>query len=332
MEVQLNLRGLNEVRGLQHKFYEKIRAVLPEEAVSVVIDKLTNNTTLDLDISQQEWLECLKNTEVSLILDQLKIPYVIRRDAIEILDSDGSGKVSTHELRDGLLQCSEDLGLSGGVVDCKLKVKEIQQWLRNQMEPQVQLVQDMLRSFERNQRDENRDVKNELKSIQGQVLKSLVQVLPSDVRSMGPTPRRFNRAQSDGVEEITDHAEMHNQHASSSCPPGNFGSIPENSSKETSLSASKVSPEPSKERDCMESEALSCLSPRVDSVAIPIIAPTMDFYNGFSDSVGNDVAGMSPRQQELQYWQQLHVQQLLQAEQATLQIQSLTPRRAKTAL
>ena len=42
MEVQLNLRGLSDVRIGTHAYYKKVRAVLPEEAVSVVIDQLTN--------------------------------------------------------------------------------------------------------------------------------------------------------------------------------------------------------------------------------------------------------------------------------------------------
>merc|ERR1719161_2846730 len=100
MEVQLLLKRLSDVRTVTHKVYQKIRTNLPEDAVSVVIDQLTNNTTLDLDISKQEWLECLKNEEVASILDELQIPFDVRRDMVDVIDADGSGKVSTAELRD----------------------------------------------------------------------------------------------------------------------------------------------------------------------------------------------------------------------------------------
>merc|ERR1712151_310182 len=38
MEIQLQLRGLMKVRNEAHDFYEKIRGILPESAVDVVID------------------------------------------------------------------------------------------------------------------------------------------------------------------------------------------------------------------------------------------------------------------------------------------------------
>lgn len=144
MELQLSLRGFADVRDETHSFYKKIRAVLPEDAVSVVIDHLTNNTTLDLNITKSEWLECLKNAEVDAILNELRIPCVIRQDAIDIADADGSGVVSTAELKEGLLLCCGDLAMSGGIVDCRLKVREIQQWLRNKIEPKLHIIQNML--------------------------------------------------------------------------------------------------------------------------------------------------------------------------------------------
>jgi hypothetical protein len=145
MELQFCLKRLTEERkNYTHNFYKQIREVLPEAAITVVIDKLTNNATLGLDITKQEWLECLKNPQVNQLLDQLRIPNVIRRSAVDIVDADGSGMVSTAELREGLLLCSGDLAVSGGVVDCKLKVREIQQWLRNKMEPRLHSVEHML--------------------------------------------------------------------------------------------------------------------------------------------------------------------------------------------
>eukprot|EP00746_Dinoflagellata_sp_MGD_P156959 gnl/MRDRNA2_/MRDRNA2_86041_c0_seq1.p1 gnl/MRDRNA2_/MRDRNA2_86041_c0~~gnl/MRDRNA2_/MRDRNA2_86041_c0_seq1.p1 ORF type:complete len:930 (-),score=152.34 gnl/MRDRNA2_/MRDRNA2_86041_c0_seq1:94-2544(-) len=144
IELQLNLRNLADIRDYTHRFYKKVRAVLPEEAVSVIIDQLTSNTILDLDITRKEWLECLKNHEVISIMDQLQVPEIVRRNIIDILDADGSGSVSTAEMREILILCSANIGFPGDVVDCKLKVREMQQWLKNKVEPQLQILQTTL--------------------------------------------------------------------------------------------------------------------------------------------------------------------------------------------
>lgn len=143
MELQLQLTGLSEIRDATHGFYERIRSALPEEVVNLIIDQLTSNTTLDLDLTEEEWLECLKNPEVQKILAALNIPDRLATSAVEIFDSDGNGRVTTAELREGLTLCCDPLEY-GDIVDCKLKVRVMQQWLVNRIEPQLRLIQDLL--------------------------------------------------------------------------------------------------------------------------------------------------------------------------------------------
>merc|ERR1719183_2529674 len=107
MELQLQLRGLMEVRDGAHAFYTKIRGVLPQSAVDTVIDRLTCNTTLDLGLTKDEWNHCLQNPQVRGILDELGIEDELRKDIIEYFDTDGSGQVTTQELHAGLLMCRD---------------------------------------------------------------------------------------------------------------------------------------------------------------------------------------------------------------------------------
>lgn len=188
MEIQLCLKELADVRKeCTHNFYRQIRAVLPEEAISVVIDKLTNNSSLGLGITRREWLECLKNREVNGLLDQLGIPNVIRRDAVDIVDADGSGMVSTGELREGLLLCSGDLAMSGGIVDCKLKVREIQQWLRNKVEPQLRVIQEMILHIKQDHfRDKDQQEEKLGKLVERTTMKLIPKLSVSDRPSIGP--------------------------------------------------------------------------------------------------------------------------------------------------
>merc|ERR550537_864603 len=76
-------------------------------------------------------------------------------EAVDIFDADGNGRVTTAELREGLLLCCNPLEF-GDVVDCKLKVRVIQQWLRNKIEPQIRKIQEML--FINEQAAEEREV------------------------------------------------------------------------------------------------------------------------------------------------------------------------------
>merc|ERR1719421_1932564 len=50
MEMQLQLRRLMDVRGTAHNFYEKMRSLLPDDVMHLIIDQLTTDTTLDLCI------------------------------------------------------------------------------------------------------------------------------------------------------------------------------------------------------------------------------------------------------------------------------------------
>jgi len=81
---------------------------------------------------------------------------------VDILDSDGSGSVSTVELREGLLLCSAELGVAGGIVDCKLKVREVQQWLRNRIEPQLHIVQDLIMAIHEQRHQEQAKIQKTL--------------------------------------------------------------------------------------------------------------------------------------------------------------------------
>jgi len=136
MELQLQLRGLMEVRDAAHDFYAKIRAVLPQTALDTIIDRLTYNTMLDLGITGSEWIYCLKNPLVQKLLDELGVEDDVRYDIIECLDAEGSGVVTTTELHEGLLMC-RDPPRAHELLECRLKVREMQQWLHNTLKPEV---------------------------------------------------------------------------------------------------------------------------------------------------------------------------------------------------
>jgi len=147
MELQFQLRGLMEVRDGAHDFYAKIRGVLPQSAVDTVIDRLTCNTTLDLGITKDEWNHCLGNPQVRAILDELGIDEELRKDIIEYFDSDGSGQVTTAELHAGLLMC-RDPPRAHELLEVRLKIREMQQWLRTRLKPELQGIRRGIKTLE----------------------------------------------------------------------------------------------------------------------------------------------------------------------------------------
>lgn len=136
MEIQVQLRGLMEVRNDAHDFYERIRAVLPENAVDIVIDRLTRNTTLDLGITSDEWNHVIDNPQVKHVLDELGVDNELRPDIFSCVDSDGTGVVTTSQLVEGLLLC-RDPPRSHDLLEVRLKVRDMQQWLRSELKHEV---------------------------------------------------------------------------------------------------------------------------------------------------------------------------------------------------
>merc|ERR1712224_159123 len=70
------------------------------------------------------------------------------REIVDVLDADGSGSVSTAELRDGLLLCKGQ-PLAKDLVDCRLKMHELQHWMHLRLEPHLQILQDMMLAIQR---------------------------------------------------------------------------------------------------------------------------------------------------------------------------------------
>lgn len=143
MELQLQLGEMVQVRETKHDFYSKIRPLLPDDALTMIIDQLTMDTTFDLGMTTKEWLECLKNEEVKNILDELRVPDSIRTEITNVLDADGSGRVTSAELRNGLLRC-RGKPQAGDLIDCKLKIQHLQHYMQTHLESQVHIIHDML--------------------------------------------------------------------------------------------------------------------------------------------------------------------------------------------
>jgi hypothetical protein len=143
MELQLQLRGLMQVRDTAHDFYSKIRGILPEEVVQTIIDQLTMDMTLDLGITKLEWQQCMRNDKVMRLMDQLNVPIHVRNDLFDVIDSDGSGVVTSAELHEGLLLCRGPPS-SHDIVGCRLQVREVQQLLKNHIEPKTRIIHDQL--------------------------------------------------------------------------------------------------------------------------------------------------------------------------------------------
>lgn len=143
MEVQMQLHDMMEVKGTQHGFYSAVRAILPDDALRIIIDQLTTDTTLDLGMTALEWQECLKNEGVKEILDELRVPECIRKDIVDILDADGSGTVTSLELREALLRCRGEPH-AADLIDCKLKIQHLQHHMQSHLETQMHLLHDML--------------------------------------------------------------------------------------------------------------------------------------------------------------------------------------------
>merc|ERR1719316_1462474 len=94
-----------EVRDGAHDFYAQIRGLHPPHVVTMIIDGLTVDETLDLGMRENEWLESLSNKQVQKLLDELEVPKDVRTNIFEVLDADNSGIVTSSQLRQGLLKC-----------------------------------------------------------------------------------------------------------------------------------------------------------------------------------------------------------------------------------
>merc|ERR1719487_1396734 len=94
-------------------------------------------------MTTQEWHQCLKNEGVKQLLDELCVPEAVRKDVVDILDADGSGTVTTAELREALLRCRGQPH-AADLVDCKLKLQHLQHYLQRHLESQMHLIHDML--------------------------------------------------------------------------------------------------------------------------------------------------------------------------------------------
>lgn len=149
MELQMQLKDLVETRDRLHDFHNRIRGALPEEAVHTILDRLASGVT-DQGITKEEWLYCIQNDKVRSLLDDLGVPLSVRKEVIDVVDADGTGTVSSAELRKGLVMCvCSGVPQTHELADCRLKVREMQQWLYHHLEPQVHVLRDMLDSMNR---------------------------------------------------------------------------------------------------------------------------------------------------------------------------------------
>merc|ERR1712113_995782 len=65
------------------------------------------------------------------------------KDVFDCIDGDGSGIISTAELHEGLTVC-RDPPRSHELLECRLKVREMQLWLHNRLKPEVNQIRRML--------------------------------------------------------------------------------------------------------------------------------------------------------------------------------------------
>merc|ERR1711871_473478 len=131
------------VRDREHDLYSRIRGILPEDAVAIIIDQLTTNTTLDLGLTEYEWLVCLQNRKVRNLLDKLDVPENLREDLVTICDSNGNGLITSAELQQGIIHCRGS-SVALMVQDCKTKVQEVQEYLQTKMEKQMHIMHHLL--------------------------------------------------------------------------------------------------------------------------------------------------------------------------------------------
>jgi hypothetical protein len=152
MELQLRLRHLADICHLGHRFYEEIRAHLPADLVHLILDLLVTDTTLDLGITKAEWLQCLPNKEVKKIMDALGIPRHIRKDLFDVIDIDGSGTVTSSELKEMLLLVKDPVN-AHEMAGCHFRVRDIQRQLQSRLEPQLSMINDItVKAVEENER------------------------------------------------------------------------------------------------------------------------------------------------------------------------------------
>lgn len=147
MELQMQLKDFVEVLDQAHEYQKKIRGPFPEEAVDAILDRLAvNDTAAPLVITKEEWLQCIQNNKVQSLLDSLGVKGHLQKDVIDIVDANGSGTVSSEELHQGLLMCvCRGLPQAHDLMDCRLKMREVQQLLHHHLEPQMHILRDMLK-------------------------------------------------------------------------------------------------------------------------------------------------------------------------------------------
>lgn len=136
MELQLQLSSMAQVRVEAHDFYAVIRSLLPPSVVTMIIDGLTVDSTLDLGMREDEWLESLDNRQIQKLLDELEVPRDVRMHIFEVLDADNSGIVTSSQLREGLLNCKA-AARSMDLVDCKVTSHDIQTRLQVDVSPKL---------------------------------------------------------------------------------------------------------------------------------------------------------------------------------------------------
>jgi len=138
MEIQMQLRGLSECREQNHRIYEEMRAVLPEDVVHTILDRLVTDTTLDLGITKMEWTQCLHNKEVRHLLDGLGVPagLVCRKRLFDLVDIDGSGTVTSSELQE-IMRLYRTPAQALELAGCHLRVKEVQRHAQMKLGPQL---------------------------------------------------------------------------------------------------------------------------------------------------------------------------------------------------
>merc|ERR1711879_726114 len=120
-----------------------IRSILPESAVETIIDQLTTNSSLDLGITKLEWYDCLENPQVQYLLNMIGVEEEVFKDVFDCIDGDGSGIISTAELHEGLTVC-RDPPRSHELLECRLKVREMQLWLHNRLKPEINQIRRLL--------------------------------------------------------------------------------------------------------------------------------------------------------------------------------------------
>merc|ERR1711879_544123 len=96
-----------------------------------------------MGITKAEWFDCLENPQVEQLLNELGVEENDCKDVFDCIDGDGSGVISTAELHEGLTVC-RDPPKSHELLECRLKIREVQLWLHNRLRPEVSQMRRLL--------------------------------------------------------------------------------------------------------------------------------------------------------------------------------------------